>query len=175
MESLFGLNHDDFTYRKPTFDERQSALSECTANLEDSIGVAINLGIDFNMQREIKRCEDSSKISVRVNVAGISNKSLFWNGVIKSLDTDKNGNATVILELHDNILIKNATNSITPHSPIYEVLGEFEEGEKVIFNGSFVLHDNKNTTGYFLKTTNITEKGSLTDPEFDFTFTDFMK
>ena len=127
------------------------------------------------MQREIKKCEDRGKRLVGVAVAGISNKSQNWVGVIKSMDTDKDGDATVTIELDDDILIKNATHSITPQSSLYEILGEYEEGEKIVFSGTFVLHDNKNTTGYFLKTTNITERGSLSDPTFDFTFSEFMK
>ena len=35
------------------------------------------------------------------------------------------------------------------------------------------MHDESLTTGYFLKTISLTERGALVDPEFDFAFTKF--
>jgi hypothetical protein len=57
---------------------------------------------------------------------------------------------------------------------MYEELAEVEEGEKVIFNGYFRLHDGILTKNYFLDTRNLTEHGTLTDPDFGFTFTEFI-
>jgi hypothetical protein len=51
-------------------------------------------------------------------------------------------------------------------------LGELEEGKKIIFNGYFKLHSEGLTTGYFLRTIALTERGALIDPEFEFIFTD---
>ena len=57
---------------------------------------------------------------------------------------------------------------------MYEELAEDEEGEKVIFNGYFRLHDGILTKNYFLDIRNLTEHGTLTDPDFGFTFTEFI-
>ena len=60
---------------------------------------------------------------------------------------------------------------ISPDDPIYEALGELEEGEKVIFSGIFEIHNDAITSGYFLNTTNMTEAGALLDPTFTFILT----
>jgi uncharacterized protein YjbI with pentapeptide repeats len=94
----------------------------------------------------------------------------FWVGTLSKITTDKDGDATVYINLDNNIKIRNTTG-ISSSSSMYEQLGELEEGKKIIFNGYLNLHSEGLTTGYFLSTIALTERGALIDPEFDFTFT----
>ena len=99
----------------------------------------------------------------------VTDESKYWIGTLSKITTDKDGDATVYINLDNNIKIRNTTG-ISSSSSMYEQLGELEEGKKIIFNGYFKLHSEGLTTGYFLKTIALTERGALVDPEFDFTF-----
>ncbi len=96
----------------------------------------------------------------------VKNESTNWVGTLSKIDTDKDGDATVHISLSNNIEIRSI--DISSSSPMYEELGELEEGKKVVFNGYFKVHNESLTKGYFLHTINLTERGALIDPEFKF-------
>jgi hypothetical protein len=96
----------------------------------------------------------------------VNNKSRNWVGKVKSLSTDKDGDATVDIKLTNDITLRDSEISST-HS-IYESLGELEEDGKATFSGRFQVHNDAVTSGYFLQTTNMTEGGAMTDPTFIF-------
>lgn len=90
-----------------------------------------------------------------------------WIATLSKITTDKDGAGTVYLNLDKNIKIR--STDISPNFPIYEKFAEdgIEEGKKIIFSGDFVVHDETLSTGYFLSTIALTERGALVDPEFE--------
>jgi uncharacterized protein YjbI with pentapeptide repeats len=97
------------------------------------------------------------------------NQSEYWIGKVDKLTTDKDGDASVYIQLSSDITLVN-NNKITPDNSMYETLAELEKGDIVIFTGIFRTHAEVLTTGYFLSSNNPTESGALTDPLFKFEY-----
>jgi hypothetical protein len=119
-------------------------------------------------------CDTSNAPRNFIEKKWVSNKSEWWIGTLSKITTDKDGDASVYINLGNNINIRNFTG-ISPSSSLYEQLGEFEEGKKIIFSGYFNLHNDFLTSGYFLWTSNLTERGTLTEPEFNFNITEVIQ
>ena len=96
-------------------------------------------------------------------------ESLHWIGEIKKLSTDRNGDASVDIQIANGI--KLSSKKIKSSESIYESLAAADEEVKVVFSGIFRVHNDFMTSGYFLQTSNITEKGPLIDPTFVFKLT----
>lgn len=96
-----------------------------------------------------------------------------WIGVLKQMGTNGDGKAYLTISLSPNLLTvstwNNSFSDISDHtlipqkSPIYTKLAQMKEGNVVMFSGKL------------LRTTNITEKGKMTEPDFLFAFTNIEK
>tara|TARA_B100000686_G_scaffold129744_1_gene136866 strand:- start:158 stop:1489 length:1332 start_codon:yes stop_codon:yes gene_type:complete len=165
LNSLFGGENKKWgRYVKKTDMEKAQYNLQC---LSDKCAYAENQQLCERMF-----CKGKKATQTFILHKWVAKESKFWIGTLSNITTDKDGDATVYIDLGNNIKIRNTTG-ISPDSSMYEQLGELEEGKKVIFNGYFKLHDETLTSGYFLKTIALTERGALIDPEFDFSFQKF--
>ncbi len=100
-----------------------------------------------------------------------------WIGVLKSMGTTSQREAYIVIQL-PNSKITLRTNStldfdntlIKQNTKLYETISNLEEGDKVVFSGTFIP-DRED----YLKEFSITELGSMTEPEFIFRFIDIQK
>ena len=63
----------------------------------------------------------------------------------------------------DNTLIENG-------SDLYNSISDLSEGDRVVFSGTFIPDDSD-----FIREGSVTERGSMTDPEFILKFSDVRK
>ena len=105
-----------------------------------------------------------------------------WTGTIKSISTDQ-GADVVSVEIEAEIdgfemtfgTVNNGfsdmnTNSmITPDNPLFNVLAQMKEGEKITFDATF-LQDPEGKRGVWEGS--MTEQGSMSDPVFNVKFSD---
>lgn len=99
-----------------------------------------------------------------------------WTGSLKSLRTDSEGNASIVVQLDDasatvktmsTAAFDTASTMIKKGSAIYEKIANLNVGEKVVFSGAFIAGDKDH-----LKEMSITEAGSMSAPDFLFRFSD---
>lgn len=92
-----------------------------------------------------------------------------WIGKLDKMSTDRKGYASISIKITKNIELRTPVSSdkIKPGTAIYEKLAKMEIGQKVLFSGSF----EKSDLDYF-KEYSLTINGSMTEPEYAFTFTD---
>jgi hypothetical protein len=116
---------------------------------------------------QLNECQYGRATSTKIVRADrVKNESKNWVGTLTNISTDKDGDATVYINLDNRIKIR--STNVSSSSPMYEQLGKVEEGKKIILTGYFHVHKESLTKGYFLHTINLTERGSLTSPEFKF-------
>lgn len=123
-------------------------------------------------QKSAVRRERSSAIETLLTNLSISD----WVGTVDSMTTTGEGNGAFSVKLAGSNRIKVRTRNnqlsdigshtlISPTSPVYNQVASLASGQKVIFSGIFLRgrHD-------YLQESSITEEGSMTDPEFIFSF-----
>jgi hypothetical protein len=66
-------------------------------------------------------------------------------------------------DVMDNTLIENGTK-------VYNSISELSKGDKVVFSGTFISDDRD-----FIRESSMTERGSMTDPEFILRFSSIKK
>lgn len=104
-----------------------------------------------------------------------------WIGTLEDMQTNSEGKAFIEIKLEgaksitiktwnnllsdvfDNTLIENGTE-------LYNAISNLTEGDLIIFNGTFISDDSD-----YIKEASITERGSMTDPEFIMKFTNVKK
>lgn len=105
-----------------------------------------------------------------------------WTGTISDISTDQGADVvTVSIEAEvDGFEIKFGTvnnrfsdmlsnSMITPNNPLFNVLAQMKEGDKVTFSADF-LGDPEGKTGVWEGS--MTERGSMSEPEFQVKFSD---
>jgi uncharacterized protein YjbI with pentapeptide repeats len=95
------------------------------------------------------------------NDSGFSN----WVGKVVSMDTDKDGDATIQIDI-GGVSLNNNTRKIKLSDTLFDTIAEMETGDKVFLSGRFNKHPEALTTGWYLHTANKTEKGAMTSPVF---------
>ncbi len=104
-----------------------------------------------------------------------------WVGTIADMQTTSDGKASVEVRLGGarHILVKTWNNTISDlmshtliesGSSVYNALADLSEGDIVEFSGTF-LSDKQD----YIEEGSISERGSMTDPEFLFRFSDIHK
>ena len=99
-----------------------------------------------------------------------------WVGILDSMTTTGEGNGTLSVRLagSNRIKVKTWNNQlsdfgsdtvISPTSPVYNQVASMASGQKVTFSGTFLRGRQD-----YLEESSITEEGSMTDPEFIFSF-----
>jgi hypothetical protein len=114
-----------------------------------------------------KRLEAISKLP------GKSNKVDGWYGTVEKMGTTGDGDAYLIIHpMTDDMTLGTWNNSfsdtgsktlIKSGSPLYDAIAELEEDDLVVFSGAIG------------KPKNMTENGTMTDPDFLFKFTKVQK
>lgn len=114
-----------------------------------------------------KRLEAISKLK------GDTRKISGWYGMIEKLGTNGDGDAYLTIRLLvDNITVGTWNNSLSDFNskslikngtPLYEEISEMAEGNVVMFSGALG------------KPKNVTEKGTMTEPDFLFKFSKVEK
>ena len=98
----------------------------------------------------------------------------YWVGTIKSVDTDKDGDATVRIDL-GIITLSNSSRKIKLSNYLFDTIAEMEIGDKVVIVGNFLEHKETLTTGWYLDSANPTEKGAMTSPIFMVGYNDIKR
>lgn len=91
-----------------------------------------------------------------------------WVGNFKSLSTDSAGNANIAIALDEGIALGTygLFDDIKTGTPLWERVAELSVGQKVVFSGSFSSSRNARFPSEF----SLTERGSMSEPEFHFEF-----
>ena len=88
-----------------------------------------------------------------------------WKGTIKSVSTDQDGDADVVIDI-GGATLTNYKKRIKLNDDLFEKVAEMEIGDKVVIVGTFHKHPALFSTGWYLDTANSTEKGTMTSPSF---------
>jgi TPR repeat protein len=99
---------------------------------------------------------------------------LHWVGTIASVGTDKDGDATVRINI-GGVTFSNSNKEIKLTTPLFDKVAEMEIGDKVVIKGRFQKHTEALTTGWYLNTANPTEEGAMTSPIFMVEYSDIKK
>lgn len=97
-----------------------------------------------------------------------------WAGHVQRVGTymGKDGKGSLSVVIAPNITLRtegdlqNEGSKIERGTPLFSAISGLSEGQSVIFSGRFIKGDKT-----CLSETSFTDKGSLTDPEFEFIFT----
>ena len=98
----------------------------------------------------------------------------YWVGKVVSMDTDKDGDATIPIDI-GGVILSNGTNKIKMSDLLFDTIAEMEIGDEVVLSGFFNKHPEALTTGWYLHTANKTEKGAMTSPVFMVGYSDVKK
>ncbi|HWO56434.1 MAG TPA: hypothetical protein VNN55_02590 [bacterium] len=103
-----------------------------------------------------------------------------WAGTLRDMGTNSEGKAYVSIQLEGSKIRvqtwNNALSDITDgtlidqSSPIFDALSGLSEGDRVTFDGRFMADDRD-----FIEEQSVTERGSMTSPEFTFRFTRIVR
>jgi hypothetical protein len=111
-----------------------------------------------------------------------------WSGILKSVGTNSGGSASIRVILvcgnksrsndqivaavddfvDDGVRLFNS-EEIPRGTPLYSTIIGLKEGAQIIFSGSFVIKG-ANKGHDYVSELSLTEEGSMTNPDFDFTF-----
>jgi hypothetical protein len=97
---------------------------------------------------------------------------LSWVGTVKSLDTDKNGDAILGIDIGGYKFLNYGSQAIPMSNSLFDTVAEMEENDKVILAGCFMKHDDTFADNWYLSTHEKTEKGSMTSPTFQGSYED---
>jgi hypothetical protein len=99
-----------------------------------------------------------------------------WTGTIARLSSNGDGKGVLSIQLTPDVTVKTWNNSLSdisdqtliePDSVMYRQLVAMKNGDKVTFTGNFFPSDSD-----CVKEASITQRGSMSDPEFIVRFTD---
>jgi len=104
-----------------------------------------------------------------------------WIGTLKDMQTNSEGKAFIEIKLEgaESIVIKTWSNAfsdimdntlIENGSSLYNAIADLSKGDIVVFSGTFVPDDRD-----FIREGSVTERGSMTDPEFILKFSSIRK
>ena len=104
-----------------------------------------------------------------------------WIGVVTIMQTTSKGNAYFGIKIAGTDITIMTTNNefsdifdktlINQSDPLYNIIAELKKGDKVIVSGLFMQSDNRD----YISETSLTEKGSMTNPDFIAKFTKIVK
>lgn len=121
---------------------------------------------DFYMDRKSNLTsiynERTSKIKTVLGIGKVQH----WKGVIKNITVFDGKGVSLSMKLSCNSTLE-TNDFITATSPLYQKLRKYSENAEITFSGIFVI----NNVNYGEKSW--TENGSMDEPEFHFTFSDF--
>jgi uncharacterized protein len=98
----------------------------------------------------------------------------YWVGKISSMDTDKDGDATIQIDI-GGVSLNNNTRKIKLSDNLFDTIAEMEIGDKVVLSGTFNKHPESLTTGWYLHTANKLERGAIASPIFMVGYSDIKK
>jgi hypothetical protein len=98
-----------------------------------------------------------------------------WVGTVKSLDTDKNGDAILAIDIGGFNFLNYGSKAIPMSNSLFDTLAEMEENDKVVLEGCFSKHNDSFADNWYLFTHEKTEKGSMTSPTFQGSYSDIKK
>lgn len=98
-----------------------------------------------------------------------------WVGKLTHMETNRDGKAIIYIKLEgsgiqvgtwNNALSDFSDGTLIPQeSPLYSIIAEMTEGQRVVFSGKFI-HDEKD----YARESSFTEGNSIADPSFIFKF-----
>jgi hypothetical protein len=98
-----------------------------------------------------------------------------WTGTIADLSSNSDGKGVLAITIAPDVTFKTWSTSLSdigdhtlidPESAMYRQLVSMKKGDRVIFSGSFLPSDSD-----CIREASITQRGSMTDPEFIVRFT----
>lgn len=105
-----------------------------------------------------------------------------WTGTIKDISTDQGADVVTVdieaeidgfemtfMTVNNRFSDMNTNSMITPDNPLFNVLAQMKEGQKVTFDATF-LQDPEGKRGVWEGS--MTEQGSMSDPAFNVKFSD---
>jgi hypothetical protein len=98
-----------------------------------------------------------------------------WVGTVRSLDTDKNGDAMLGIDIGGYIFLNYGVQKIPMSNSLFDTVAEMEENDKVVLSGCFKKHIDTFADNWYLWTHETTEKGAMTSPTFQGSYSDIKK
>jgi hypothetical protein len=98
-----------------------------------------------------------------------------WVGTVKSLDTDKNGDAMLSIDIGGFNYLNYGPAAIPMSNPLFDTVAEMEENDKVVLSGCFKKHNDTFADNWYLFTHEKTENGAMTSPTFQGSYRDIKK
>ena len=98
-----------------------------------------------------------------------------WVGTVKSLDTDKNGDAILGIDIGGYGFLNYGSKAIPMSDSLFDTVAEMEENDKVVLGGCFSKHNDTFTDNWYLFTHEKTENGAMTSPTFQGKYIDIEK
>jgi len=133
-----------------------------------------------NVTRGLRRSETQTAIVEQRNKAlcNVPGSVSDWTGKVKSVGSlSESSPAYLYIALNDHVTLRpegdlegaleHKGSHVPKGTPLYEEISRLEPGQRVIFSGKFIK--GKETCLY---ETSITNEGSITDPAFEFIFTE---
>lgn len=169
LVGLAGCSAEDPGVTYPDAQKTFYALNrECKQAYEGGIN-------DIQRSRAFNECNSSRVSFSKQGVKG-------WVGTITDISTDQGGdvvsvdiNATIdgfevaFGTVGNRISDVDAGSLITPTHPLFDVLSNMKEGDRVRFSGKFLMHPEADRGVW---ESSLTERGSMDDPVFKLRFTD---
>jgi TonB family protein len=100
---------------------------------------------------------------------------LGWSGTVRSLDTDKNGDAILGIDIGGYIFLNYDKQAIPMNNSLFDTVAEMEENDKVVLSGCFKSHNDTFADNWYLFTHEQTEKGAMTSPTFQGSYSDIIR
>jgi hypothetical protein len=164
--------HKPSRRERPPLNKKQLAFINAVTRFYDDYREAPN-----ELKKSALRAQRKQAIQ---QALGGSRSATDWAGTLKSMRTNSDGDAYIVVELDgadftvqcwNNALSDMFDNTLIPQSSsVFGTLSELSVGDRVVFSGTFAS-DEKD----FIGEQSITEYGSMTDPEFTFRFTNVRR
>jgi hypothetical protein len=98
-----------------------------------------------------------------------------WVGTVKSLNTDKDGDAILGINIGGFLFFNYAPRAIPMSNSLFDTVAELEENDQVVLSGCFSKHMDVFSDNWYLFTHENTEKGAMTSPTFQGSYSDIKK
>jgi hypothetical protein len=96
-----------------------------------------------------------------------------WEGAITDISTDQGGgraSVSIVCETQGFRVYYKSGLRLERGSPLYKAVREMNEGDRVVFSGKFIPDEERG-----LREESLTERGSLSEPEFLLDFEEIRK
>lgn len=133
-----------------------------------------------NVTRGLRRSETQAAIVEQRNKAlcNVPESVSNWTGKVKSVGSlSENSPAYLYVALNDHVTLRpegdlegaleHKGSHVPKGTPLYDAISRLEPGQRVVFSGKFIRGEKT-----CLYETSLTNDGSITDPAFEFIFTD---